>query len=1097
MKRLFNLSLLIILLSLASVVRAQDKFLVRGMVKDATGEPLYGVTVVETSEDDRFLNGSITDFNGNFQIEVESGSAMLKISYIGFKTQTIMVQNRSTINVTLESDVLLIAETTIVAERQNDNSNLTPIAQRNDPGSTVTIDISEMEGGAATSVDEMMQGQIAGMDVVMSSGDPGAGSNIVIRGLGSLSNSNPLFVVDGIAQDLKAGDDFDYGSADVQDIGDLVSIPPQDIKSVTVLKDASSTAIWGSRGANGVILIETHKGTKGKTQFEYSYKFTYDAQAKNIPLLNGDEYVTLMLEERFNPSLVSLDPDLLSGLGLVVGDADYYNYHQNTDWVDAITKAGFSNEHNFKVSGGGDKTQYYASVNYKNQDGTTLNTGFKRFSNRINLDYKLSKKIKIVTNFVFSNSSKGENPSVENPGNTRQTRNIRQMAAVKAPNMGIYERDVFGNLTGEYFNPINSYQGNGVWNYNPVSMANLSRLDIEDNNIEANFRIRYNVAPKLNADGLISYQYSSTKSHLFAPSNAFGANWLNTYNNQSQEGDEDRRQLTGQLKLNYGNTFGSNGEHSFNATGMYEIRQKNGAVSQLASSLSASDLLTDVSSPGFVDSKDSKSNTNETRAMGALLNLHYKYLDKYIFQLNARMDASTKFGRDQRYALFPSASVAWRLGKESFLGGLNWLMEDSKLRASYGFSGNDNIGAYDRHALYGNASGFPSTYIYSDYNVIVPKQVQLDNVRWETKTMWNLGADIYLFRGRFDFVTEVYGNITSDLLWDDYKIPSSSGYGILKAFNGGEISNRGWEFQANFYPIKNDNHVFKINVNASRNRNRFNALPPNLAKVQNTTIQNEKYVQRIVLGQPVGSFYGFNYLGVYPTDQDAYARDASGNVIYDLNNNPLYMSFNQGTNFYEGGDAKYRDVNYDGSIDILDVVYLGDSNPDFTGGFGFNYNMKKYGIVISASFHSRVGFDIVNGIASETQGMTGTANQSTAVLRRWRRPGMDFDNLLPRAYMNHKSNNLGSDRYVEDGSFLRFNNLSITYKVNKDFVNKLHLRSLNISANARKLYTWTNYTGQDPEVSQTGKKGDIFWIGSDESKTPPPRSFNFALTVGF
>ena len=339
---------------------------------------------------------------------------------------------------------------------------------------------------------------------------------------------------------------------------------------------------------------------------------------------------------------------------------------------------------------------------------------------------------------------------------------------------------------------------------------------------------------------------------------------------------------------------------------------------------------------------------------------------------------------------------------------------------------------------------------------------------------------------------DFYRRITSDLLWNNYNIPFSSGYNNLSFFNGGELKNQGWELYINGLAIKTENTSLGFNFNMSHNNNTFLNFPDNFNNERSTSIGNGDFPRRAVEGQPIGSFYGFRYLGVYADDEEAYARDENGDIMLGVNGEPIPMTYQEVYEF-QGGDAKYEDVNHDGKIDLMDVVYLGDSNPSLIGGFGSSFSYKN--LSASVQFHYRLGFDIVNEIALETEGMTNKNNQSTAVLHRWRREGQNYEGILPRAYLNHPANNLGSDRYVENGDFARLNNISLQYKFDKKKLTKWNLNSLKVSLNMRKILTFTNYTGQDPEISRGGQ--NPFWMGTDNARTPVPRIYTVGLSVGF
>jgi len=1050
---------------------AQDRTVLRGTVQDSeTGELIIGVNVIEYDKDKRIITGTITDPNGNYILNVTNPDATIMFSFIGYKAQEIPLSSRSTLDVILSPESYSLEEITVVAEANTDP--LSNVARRDIASSRVKIDMAESRHIGAVSAEEALQGKVTGLDIMSNSGDPGSGSSIVIRGLGSLGNARPLIVVDGIPQSVVIGSDFDLSSADQEDIGNLVNIAPQDIKSIEVLKDAASGAVWGSKGADGVLLIETHRGRKGKTKFDYMGKYTFTVMPPPVPMLNGDEYIMLQLEEWHNargiyevPPEIAYDPDFI----------DFYNYTANTDWVDAISRNGFINEQYFKLSGGGEKTRYFASFNTHNNAGTTINTSLKRITTRVNLDYNVSRKIRFSVNFSYANSLKEDNYVLNKT-------NIRAMAYRKAPNMSIWEYDANGDKTGEYFNPIESYQGLGSTYFNPVAVGNLSVNDIDENRVTNSFTLTYNIAPWLNYMQIVSLQYVNKKKNGFLPYNALGADWLNENNNLQREHNSANTEIITRSQLNFIPRLGD--DHSLSGMLMFETDQIDYEWSRLRGRNGPSTEIQDPASNSPIF--DISSGSQQTHILGGLANLNYKFRDKYMTQLNLRTDASSRFGSNNRWALFPSATLGWRLSEEPWLAGLTFLT-DAKLRFSWGQAGRQPKQAYDRHAIFNT----PTIGQYIVDPIVIPLQVQLSNLKWQTLTQSNLGLDISLFN-RLDITGEIYTKLTRDLLWPGYKIPKSSGFTQLKQYNGGELLNEGWEFDVSAVVYRQRATTLRLNFNISRNVNSFVAFPENFNNEVDLSIGNGQFPRRADLGEPVGSFYGFRYLGIWPSNEDVIALNENGTVLKDVNGDPVPLSYSGGYVF-QGGDARYEDVNHDGQIDLLDVVYLGDSNPDFIGGFGGNFRWKDFRI--STQWHYRTGYNIVNEIALTTEGMLNKNNQSKAVLQRWRQQGHDEEGMLPRAYLNHPANNLGSDRYVESGSYLRLINMTFSYGIPKNICQKIRIGSLELALTMRRIVTVTRYTGQDPEVPQD--MDDPFWFGTDRARTPPPKEYTLSIALGF
>ncbi len=1063
-----HILLLLFIASFITQLNAQDH-IVRGKVSDETGG-IIGATIAELDANKRVINGAITNIDGDYQIKVSSPNASLQFSFIGFKTVVEEVAGRSTIDITLAPDAVEIEEFVVVGTASS--RSITGISTRDQTGSSTIVQMDAVQSSTVTSVGDALQGQVAGLDIV-GGGSPGSGASIVIRGLGSLGGSNPLVVVDGIIQRVSTAD-IDFASADQEDIGMLVSIAPEDIKSVRVLKDAAETAVYGTRGANGVLEIETNKGRKGKTVFDASYKKSYSFEPPRIPMLNGDEYVMLQQEMYHNRyGVIDLAPEISNDIEFL----DYYNYAQNTDWLDDITRVGEIDDIGFKLSGGGDKTSYYASVNYQNNIGTVKNTANKRFTTRINLGYNISKKLNLNTQISYVNIYKDDNWAEDT-----RTNNVRSQAYLKAPNMAIYEFTPDGQKTNEFFTPIENYQGNGVEYFNPSAVVALSDNDQENNNFQTNFTLTYDATDWLIVGQIISFQFQNSKRIQFLPYTAIGATWLDAENNSSLERNSNGTTVNSQTRINFVPI--KNNRHSLSGMLMLDITQDKDEFIQTAAGSGPSTAITDPASSPMRAGLSSGSSAINT--IGILANVHYKLLDRHIFQFNMRTDASSRFGASSRWGTFPSLSYAWRFSGEPFLAGWDFL-DDSKFRVSYGLSGNSDVKAYDRHALYASTG----KGAYMDIQSVIPTQAQLQRLQWETSAQLNIGFDIALFDYRIMLNAEYYDKITDNILWPNYKLPSSAGFTTLKQFNDGRIQNNGVEFSTNVAAIKKKNFNLSFNFNIYFNQNKFLDFPANIVDEQ-TDITNGKYPVKAEIGKPVGSFFGFRYQGVYPTTADAVARNADGSVKLDPYGSPIPMNYN-GLYQFEGGDAIYQDVNFDGRIDLNDVVYLGDSNPEFAGGFGCNVKYK--GLQLNAQFLYRYGYEIVNQVALNAESMSNKDNQSKAVLNRWRVSGDDYPNMIPRAYQGHPANNLGSDRYVEDASFVRLNNVSLNYNFPKRILRTLSLRSLRVGIQARKLLTFTNYTGQDPEV-QIKQEGAL-WFGKDTGTPPPPIITAFNIEVGF
>ncbi|NQU85042.1 MAG: SusC/RagA family TonB-linked outer membrane protein [Mariniphaga sp.] len=1075
MKNIKKTIILVLALFSFSLVYSQEKTIISGRIIDkADKTTIIGANIIEYDSGDRVVSGATTDVNGNFIYEMTDPANTLKVSVIGYAIQTIVVDPSKPIIVELSADDIAIGEVTVTAEAQTSN-RLTNVADRDNASTAVKIDLVEMQDAGITSAADALQGRVSGLDIVSASGDPGSGSQLVIRGLSSMSGSEPLIVVDGIPQMRARSNQIDLSSANQEDISNLVNIALQDIKSIEVLKDAASTSIYGSQGADGVLLIETYGGRMGKVQFDYTYKNSVNFQPDPIPMLNGDEYIMLQLEEWHNSrGVFDVPPEIAYDKDYV----DFYNYSANTDWLAAVTQNGLIHDHFFKVSGGGEKTRYYTSFSYVDDQGTTINTSSKRFNSRINLDYFLSQKIFFSIKFNYSRNARENNVSISG-------RNIRSMAYIKAPNMTIWEKDVNGNPTGEYFAPINSYQGGGGSYFNPVAIGNLSRDDRLTNILQNTFILRYRINDLITFNETVSFQYEGYKAKNFIPYNALGTDWLAWTVNKAEENNNINSSIKTESQFLLDNPFKTE-DHQFTGMVAWITDQSTSEWINIQSNKLPSVNIQDPAVAGQINWIGNGSGAN--RNLSLVGNMNYKFKDRYIFNGNYRLDANSAFGINNRWVSFYGVKVGWRFSGESWFSTWDWLGE-SRLIANFGKAGRQPGNPYARYATYNSTAA--GSYIVNP--AIAPNSVQLSNLMAESVWSYDIGGDLNLFNDRVYIQGQYYYKVTNDLLFNNYQIPTSSGFGSLAYLNAGQLKNSGWELMVdgNVYN-KNDLRI-SLNFNISHNINEFSELPENFVSERDVAVVNEQFPKRVVEGEPIGSFFGFKYLGVWPNDEAVQATDAEGNILVDGEGVPIPFSF-LGTYNFKGGDAIYEDVNHDGKIDLNDVVYIGDTNPDYIGGFGANLRYKNFNF--SFNFHYRLGFDIVNGVAMSTEGMRNRNNQSKAVLNRWRVQVDEAEvGMLPRAYMDHPANNLGSDRYVEQGDFMRLNNIKIGYNLDKQLCQKLGIRNANFALSALRLFTITNYSGQDPEVGISS--ADPFWIGVDNARTPPSKRITFSLSLGF
>ena len=1082
-------SFIIIALSWCMNIYSQDAALIiRGKVVDKKGrKPIQHVSVSEIDADNRTVRGIATDIDGNFALKISNPKDKIIFSYIGYKSITESIQSQSNFVVALELENSQLGEVVIIADRKTNNGNLN-ISDKNSTVATGRIDGKVLEEMSASSIDQALQGRLSGVDITASSGDPGAGMSIRIRGTSSINaGTNPLIVLDGIPFETQIPSDFNFGTADDQGYASLLNIAPTDIQEISVLKDAAATAMWGSRAANGVLIITTKRGRIGKPVLTYTLRAEVSKQPKSIPLLNGDQYSNLIPEEYTN-GRNGTPLNTLTNKEFAYDPNDpywYKNYGQNTDWLGAITQTGFTQEHNLSMTGGGERAAYYASLGYLNQKGTTIGTNFSRLTTRINLDYNVSERIKFKSDFSYTYSN---NPKSFYPGSAALE--IRNVALNKMPNMSIYEYNEQGIITPNYFSPASNIQGQYPGTYNPVALANAAINRVINNRVTPHFNLQYSVIPHvLTATADVQFDINNTKNNSFLPQIATGRPTTETTVNRAYNGDIDGFNVQTKTNLVYTPKLPQN--HSFTSLISFQTYDNKTISNQALTSNTASSLLQDPSIPSRTQDQglNIAAGYTQTRTIGALINGQYGYKDRYIINAGLRMDGNSRFGPTNRYGYFPSISTRWRLSDEKFMRGFKFI-NDLSIRASYGFAGNTPTTDYSYYNQYGNFN-----YSYLGLGGVYPQTIQLNNLKWEVIHGQNLGFNLILLKRKITIDADVYRNRTTDLLFKDLQIPTYTGYGTVPIMNVGTLDNQGWEVNINTNVVKNKIWTVDFSFNISHNENIIREISPFYAQQKGVTTQNGQYLAYLQVDNAFGSIYGYKFKGVYKDLAATFATDSKGQMIIGPNGQNVPMRFNYPNTDYlfQPGDARYEDVNHDGNIDYKDIVYLGNSNPKFNGGFGPSITYKK-NLKLSAFFNFRTSYMVVNGTKMTTTNMYGFNNQSTAVLRRWRQSGDVTD--IPRAVYNSGYNWLGSDRYIEDASFLRFRTVTARYTFSEQVIKKLRFKNLSAYLTAENMLTFTKYTGQDPEVAPRGVTGP-FTIVTDNSTTPPVFNLTLGITASF
>ncbi len=1092
------LLLLATLLTGISVNAQQNKTFIYGKVTAKSDKlPIMGVSVIEFDADNRILNGTTTDIDGNYSLKISNGEkSRIVFSYIGYQKVTRTVGTASNINIVMEDATQSIKEVNVVARRQVSTGPVN-IAERDLTFAMTRIETKDLEGLQVASIDEALQGRMSGVDIVANGGEPGSGMSIRIRGTTSINNgSDPLIVVDGIPFDTNVGSDFDFATADEESYAQLLNISPADIQEISVLKDAAATAMYGNRGANGVLNIKTKRGTISKPRLSYTFKGSLNTPATPIPTLSGDEYTTLILEAAANAGTPLNTISYPQFMYDPTNPYFYYNYGQNTDWYSALTQNGFTQDHTISLSGGGEKAIYRTSLGFYDQKGTVIGQAYKRVTASLNLDYNVSDRLKFQVNMSYTAGNQDKNYTVD----------LLNNAYTKMPNMSIYEYNTLGQLTPNYLSPATTPQGSFLsYNYgtskggiyNPVAMANEGYWKVKSERIMPKFNIQYWVIPevlKYQAD--LAFDINTSKEKRFLPQIATGRPWPELSVNRSTDYSGESFNVQTFNKLYYTPKLGEKHE----IIGLLQFSTYDGRYSsyQEISALSASTALQDASIQANIvgSGLGLNSGSSQARTLSLMSMLQYKLLDRYIINGTVRRDGDSKYNEKNRYGIFPSLSLRWRVLHAPFFKKVKFF-NDSSLRASTGVSGNPVSKNYLYYNIYNTYD-----WTYLNEQGVYSSNLQLSNLKWERVSDINLGANLLMLDNRVNMEFNFYKKRTNDLYFEKVNIPSSTGYSQLNQ-NVGVMDNRGWELSINATLIKTKDWTVDMNMSFARSENEVIEMSENVPLISTPVATNGAYLTKIQVGNPLGSFYGYKYEGVYLNSEQTIARDKTGRPIYTYddqgNKQAVRMKFWYPSVGYEfqPGDAKYADINHDGNINAQDLVYLGDVNPLLTGGFGPTIRFRK-SISVNAYFYFRYGFEVINQTRMDMENMYGFNNQSKAVLKRWRHEYADAStaptDLLPRALLSKGYNYLGSDRFVEDGSFLRFKSLTVNYNFDKKVVSKLGMNDLKLWVTMQNIYIWTNYSGMDPEVSM---RSGISGLGYDTSRSGRPQEYSMGLSVTF
>ncbi len=1132
----------LLLCVVAQIAMAQG-VVISGTVEDAMG-PVMMANVTERDGNNRIVNAVQTDMMGNFSMEIKNPKNVLVVSYVGSKTKTIKIGDQTTFSIKLEDEKTTLTEVTVRGRRAN--SGGLNIPKKEMTVSQQTFNLSDVEGMAFTSADEALQGEIAGLDIVANSGNLGAGTSMRLRGVTTINgNAEPLIVVDDKIFD-NPDETFDFSNANEEQYASLLSVNVEDIAKIDVLKDAAATAVWGSKGANGVIMITTKRGSRGKPKVNFKYQFKGTWQPEGYQLLNGDDYTMMLKEEYYNPNQSNTATANIREINYDDTWSEYNNWNNNTDWVDAVKKTGAMQSWNLNITGGGQKAQFRISGGYDHQTGSVIQQKLNRLSTRLALDYNVSDRIRFSTNFALTYTD-----------NLQNYADLLSIARKMAPNMSIYD----ANNPNEFYimmpqgtlNEKTPYNGN-YSSYemrairalgNPIAIANLAWKKDQTYRITPDFAIKYELLGtgsgehRLTFNGRVDFDIYARSVPTYAPAALTTTNWNNVGEyNVSSNSESNRLKIGARAELQFTPHF-NNEDFYLTMLARYEMATSK-SNSQFISQYSLPDGITSSTSVGALQYDDKhnglSSGSSRSNSQNWIYNAHFSYKDgRYNLGFSLRGDGDSKFGPKQKWAYFPGASLRYNLSDETFFEPYRKYVSMVGLRASWGIVGKAPDADYLFYNTYNTSAGS-----YNGVSSAIMDGLKLDDLRWEKTTSYNLGLNVGFLKDIIEVDFDYYHKDTKDLLQKSVTIPTTTGYPSLAYQNVGSMTNDGWELNVSAKKfLKIGKFSVSAGFNISQNYNELTELDDRVLRNINgswTATNRGGYQNRVQVGNPLGSIYGFRYKGVYQYTYDYLtnyntemtmkaATDPSfswntaayegyinqmiadgktmpvvigkdGKVVMESNGQPKRMVYNysEGSSTYQfqGGDAIYEDINKDGQINALDIVYLGNSMPKLSGGFNFSFNYGQWSL--KTRFMFRYGNKVVNAERMNLEAMSTAYNQCATVNWRWRKDG-DVT-MIPRAifvYDNASAYNYqGSDRYVEDGSFVRFNNLQIAYNFPKNMIKKLGLNQLQLYASMDNVFCWTKYSGTDPEISTGG-----WGVATDNGKTSRPKSFTASINIGF
>jgi len=1037
---------------------------VTGVVLDQKGEAIIGANVFVKGE----ISGTATDADGNFSIQVPNENSVLQISYLGFKTQEIRVGNKRKIDVTLAEDSKALGEVVVVGYGTMKKSDLT--------GAITSVSSDAISKSVATSLDQALQGRAAGVDITPSSGMPGAASSVRIRGISSINSSNePIYVIDGV---IISQDNTNMNS------NVLSSINPSDIVSVDILKDASATAIYGSRASNGVIIVTTRRGEAGRSVINFNAYVGFQEIPKKLDVLNLQQYANIQNLQAANGLLTASNnfvrPDLLG---------------PGTDWQNELFNIAPMQNYNLSLSGGTDKVTYNVAAGYVDQVGIAAGSGFKRWNLTSNLDANVKSWAKVGANMAFSNTN--QNLSLSN-------QDLINKALTITPNVPVKNADGSFATDDVQWVPVN-----------PVALANLQTNTAQAFGIRGNSYLE--LAPKGILDGLtyrfeVGFDYGLNLGEQFLPTYKLSATKFNTVN-QSTRTETYNKYWTYRNVLTYDKKFGD--IHHFTVMLGQEYQQSGWTYLSGSRTGFPTNLATDLTL-GDGTTASNNNNSGVSAILSQFGRLFYSLEDTYMFTATIRHDGTSTFAPGKQWGWFPSAAFAWRLSQ--YIKNIGW-MNNLKLRLGWGLTGNQNIPSQTAwYAVYSPTTTTFGTGLY-------PGNTPNSSITWESTAQTNIGLDASFFQSRIDLALDWYNRTTTNLLMQA-SLPGfvgTLGTGSSSApwVNLGSLRNRGVELTLNTRNIVSKDFNWNSNIVFSTYRNKVLKLNTASGAFFGNAV-DDKYgggyttVNEVTAGLPIGMFYGYQVIGRFEKATDFYMINSSGQIVRtpvmtNGSSNSL-LPIDKKTGVWIG-DLIYKDVNHDGVIDSNDLTVIGNPNPKFTFGFGNTFTYRK--LDLSIFFTGSYGNDVINYMSrwmsnpyrNYTNLLTSALNYAQIGLIDPNGPD-DYRNtqitgggaMAPRMALSNATYTYDyafSNQFIQDGSYIRLQNLSLAYTLPKKWMNHAGISNLKIYANVQNLFTWTKYKGLDPEVGLGIGQNNQSINGFDDGRYPSPRICTLGINLTF